>query len=152
MPLYEYQCDTCGHRFEKIKKFSDPPEEACPKCGSAVRKLISAPAFQLKGTGWYITDYAKQGAAAGDGDKAPNLEKQDGTSGSGEAGEVGKTAGADQAEKTGGAASSAKAGKSDEGGKAGSGERSEKKASGSPESTKSKTSTAAPTGSKDAKS
>jgi putative FmdB family regulatory protein len=60
MPLYEYQCDACGHRFESIQKFSDPPIETCPKCGGAVRKLQSAPAFQFKGSGWYITDYAKK--------------------------------------------------------------------------------------------
>jgi putative FmdB family regulatory protein len=60
MPLYEYQCDACGHRFEVIQKFSDPLVEACPKCGSAVRKLMSSPAIQFKGSGFYITDYAKK--------------------------------------------------------------------------------------------
>jgi putative FmdB family regulatory protein len=60
MPLYEYQCDSCGHRFELIQKFSDAPVEKCPKCGSAVRKLVSSPAFQFKGSGWYVTDYAKK--------------------------------------------------------------------------------------------
>ena len=62
MPLYEYQCESCHHRFEKIQKsFSDPPVETCPKCGKGpVRKLISSPAIQFKGTGWYITDYAKK--------------------------------------------------------------------------------------------
>jgi len=60
MPLYEYQCESCGHRFEAIQKFSDAPIETCPKCGGAVHKLIAAPAFQFKGSGWYITDYAKK--------------------------------------------------------------------------------------------
>jgi putative FmdB family regulatory protein len=60
MPLYEYQCEACHHRFEKIKKFSDPPEEQCPKCAGKVRKLVSSPAIQFKGSGWYITDYAKK--------------------------------------------------------------------------------------------
>lgn len=60
MPLYEYECDACQHRFEVIQKFSDAPIETCPKCGSAVRKLMSSPAIQFKGTGWYITDYAKK--------------------------------------------------------------------------------------------
>jgi len=60
MPLYEYECDTCGHRFEKIQKFSDPIEDKCPKCGNPVRKLISSPAIQFKGSGFYITDYAKK--------------------------------------------------------------------------------------------
>ena len=61
MPLYEYQCDACGHRFEKIQKYSDPLIEECPNCGEhKVHKLVSSPAIQFKGTGWYITDYAKK--------------------------------------------------------------------------------------------
>ena len=60
MPLYEYECDSCAHRFERIQKFSDPLVDVCPKCGSTVRKLISSPAIQFKGSGWYITDYAKK--------------------------------------------------------------------------------------------
>lgn len=63
MPLYEYECDACGHRFEVIQKFSDAPIDKCPVCGSTVHKLQSAPAFHLKGTGWYATDYAKSGSA-----------------------------------------------------------------------------------------
>ena len=64
MPLYEYQCDACGHRFEKIQKFSDPPVETCPQCGKGpVKKLPSSPAIQFKGSGWYITDYAKKSGA-----------------------------------------------------------------------------------------
>ena len=65
MPLYEYQCDSCGHRFEVIRKFSDPPLETCPKCGGHVSKLIASPAFQFKGSGWYITDYAKKDSGGG---------------------------------------------------------------------------------------
>ena len=60
MPLYEYQCDACGTRFEKIQKFSDPPLDTCPSCGGSVKKLLSSPAIQFKGSGWYITDYAKK--------------------------------------------------------------------------------------------
>jgi putative FmdB family regulatory protein len=60
MPLYEYECEACGHRFEKIQKFSDPPEQTCPRCGGVVRKLQASPAFQFKGSGWYVTDYAKK--------------------------------------------------------------------------------------------
>ena len=63
MPLYEYQCDQCGHRFERIQKFSDPLVSECPKCGGAVQKLVSSPAFQFKGSGWYATDYAKKSDA-----------------------------------------------------------------------------------------
>ena len=65
MPLYEYQCDACGHRFEVIRKFSDEPLEGCPKCGGHIQKLISAPAFAFKGSGWYVTDYAKKDPGAG---------------------------------------------------------------------------------------
>ncbi len=64
MPLYEYQCKKCGHRFEKIQKFSDKPIKKCPECGGAVEQLLSAPAVQFKGSGWYVTDYAKKGAAS----------------------------------------------------------------------------------------
>jgi putative FmdB family regulatory protein len=59
MPLYEYQCESCGHRFEQIQKFSDPPLTECPNCGGPLRKLLSSPAIQFKGSGWYITDYAR---------------------------------------------------------------------------------------------
>jgi putative FmdB family regulatory protein len=61
MPLYEYQCKKCGHRFEKIQKFSDKPITKCPECGGKVEQLLSAPAVQFKGSGWYVTDYAKKG-------------------------------------------------------------------------------------------
>lgn len=58
MPIYEYQCKRCGHRFELIQKFSDKPRQRCPECQGAVERLISAPAIRFKGTGWYVTDYA----------------------------------------------------------------------------------------------
>ena len=60
MPLYEYQCTKCGHRFEKIQKFSDKPIKKCPECGGRVEQTISAPAVQFKGSGWYVTDYARK--------------------------------------------------------------------------------------------
>ena len=63
MPLYEYACTKCGHRFERLQKFSDAPPSACPKCGSAVSQMLSAPAIQFKGTGWYVTDYAKRSSS-----------------------------------------------------------------------------------------
>ena len=78
MPLYEYECDNCGHRFEVIQKFSDEPLTACPKCQGPVRKLVSSPAIQFKGSGWYITDYAKKsGTSAGPtkGDSSSSSEK-----------------------------------------------------------------------------
>jgi putative FmdB family regulatory protein len=61
MPLYEYLCVSCGHRFERIQKFSDAPLTECPSCGGKVEKQISSPAIQFKGSGWYINDYAKAG-------------------------------------------------------------------------------------------
>src|SRR5690348_18075360 len=63
MPLYEYECKKCGHRFERIQKFSDPHVKKCPDCGGPVEQVISAPAVQFKGTGWYVTDYAKKSSA-----------------------------------------------------------------------------------------
>jgi putative FmdB family regulatory protein len=70
MPLYEYLCKKCGHRFEKIQKFSDKPVKKCPECGGAVEQVISAPAVQFKGSGWYVTDYAKKShTSASDGSK-----------------------------------------------------------------------------------
>ena len=82
MPLYEYQCDTCGHRFEVIQKFSDPPLETCEKCGGQVRKLLSSPAIQFKGSGWYITDYARAGKSEGksEGSGASTAKKDDNAS------------------------------------------------------------------------
>ena len=64
MPIYEYQCLVCGTRTEHLQKFSDPPLPACPKCGGEVKKLISSPAFQFKGSGFYATDYAGKSGAA----------------------------------------------------------------------------------------
>jgi len=72
VPLYEYQCDRDG-RFEVIRKFSDPPLKKCPTCGRPVQRLPSAPAIQFKGTGWYVTDYAKK--SGGDGAKGKEGEK-----------------------------------------------------------------------------
>ncbi len=64
MPIYEYQCKQCQHRFEKIQKFSDKHVNKCPECGGPIEQLISAPAVQFKGSGWYVTDYAKKSATA----------------------------------------------------------------------------------------
>ena len=79
MPLYEYECEACGHRFERIQKFSDDLVSTCPSCGGRVRKLPSSPAIQFKGTGWYVTDYAKKPSAdrdeASDGDGAKQKAK-----------------------------------------------------------------------------
>lgn len=60
MPIYEYVCRKCHHKFEKIQKFSDPKIKKCPECGGPVEQALHAPAVQFKGTGWYVTDYAKK--------------------------------------------------------------------------------------------
>lgn len=68
MPIYEYDCSACGDRFERIQRFSDPDPETCPACGAASpKRRISESAFHLKGSGWYVTDYARKGADKGGG-------------------------------------------------------------------------------------
>jgi putative FmdB family regulatory protein len=81
LPLYEYLCPKCG-RFELIRKFSDATVTECPTCGSEVQKLLSAPAIQFKGTGWYITDYARKDGKSGTGDsgKGPSAKSDGGKS------------------------------------------------------------------------
>ena len=64
MPLYEYACDRCGETIEVLQRFSDPPLETCASCGGTLEKLISAPSIQFKGSGWYVTDYARKDSAA----------------------------------------------------------------------------------------
>jgi len=101
MPLYEYECDACGRRFELIRRFSDPPADTCAVCGAGpVRKLFSSLAVQFKGSGFYITDYPKKdqkAAARGEqGEKAEKAEK-------GEKGEKG-----DKAEGAGSGTANAK--------------------------------------------
>lgn len=66
MPIYEYECRRCQHRFELIQSFSDKPRKRCPECRGAVDRLISAPAIRFKGTGWYVTDYANKGNGKSD--------------------------------------------------------------------------------------
>ena len=90
MPLYEYQCLNCGKKTEVIQRFEDAPLAACPACGGEVKKLISSPAFQFKGTGWYATDYAgkkgggpheskskSEGKGEGGSDKSEKSDKGD---------------------------------------------------------------------------
>lgn len=79
MPIYEYQCQTCGKRTEVLQRMDEAPLAACPECGGEVKKLISAPAFQFKGSGWYVTDYAgkKDGKSEAQGGKS---EAKDGQS------------------------------------------------------------------------
>jgi putative FmdB family regulatory protein len=77
MPLYEYECDDCSHRFELIQKFSDDLATTCPKCSGALRKLVSSPAIQFKGTGWYITDYARKSDGQTSPDASENTKEVD---------------------------------------------------------------------------
>ena len=103
MPLYEYQCQSCGNRTEVIQRVSDPPLSTCEDCGGDLKKLISAPAFQFKGTGWYVTDYPnstdpkkKKGEKQADsgnskGKASAKPESSGGGTSSGDSGAVGKT-------------------------------------------------------------
>ncbi len=79
VPLYEYECRRCHHRFERIQKYSDPLARKCPSCKGSVRKLISAPGIRFKGTGWYITDYARKGRTdeSSEGDSKEGGSKKD---------------------------------------------------------------------------
>jgi len=77
VPLYEYQCKKCRHRFEKIQKFSDAMVKKCPECGGPVEQLLSPPAVQFKGSGWYVTDYARKGSSS---DSGSSTTSKDGAS------------------------------------------------------------------------
>jgi putative FmdB family regulatory protein len=96
MPLYEYQCNKCGHRFERIQKFSDAMVKKCPECGGKVEQMISAPAVQFKGSGWYVTDYANK--SGGTGSKSEAKSDSDGKSDSSK--DSGKKEGKPKAEST----------------------------------------------------
>lgn len=104
MPLYEYECESCSHRFEVIQKFSDAPISVCPKCGGPVQKLLSSPAIQFKGSGFYLTDYGR-----GTGSKSESANTKAGKAESGAT-----SGGADNAAKSdSGSSSDTKASTSD---------------------------------------
>lgn len=84
VPLYEYECAKCHHRFEKIESFSAPEKQKCPKCGATAGRVLTAPAIQFKGSGWYVTDYA--GKSAGSTSSGSEAPKTSGESGSSKAG------------------------------------------------------------------
>ena len=92
MPLYEYECDACGERFEVIQKFSEMSTE-CRRCGKGpVRRLMSPPAIQFKGTGWYVTDYAQKGKSGGESSSGSGKESSGSSAKSeGGSGDSGKT-------------------------------------------------------------
>lgn len=73
MPIYEYRCEKCGD-FEQTQRISDPALDRCPTCRRKVRRLISSTSFQLKGSGWYVTDYARAGRNSGSKDSAKDSE------------------------------------------------------------------------------
>lgn len=80
MPMYEYKCASCGDVFEVMQKFSDAPLHEHPGCGGAVERLISAPALQFKGSGWYVTDYGRNGSSKAEKPKTESTEKKPGSS------------------------------------------------------------------------
>jgi putative FmdB family regulatory protein len=81
VPIYEYQCDACQHKFETIQKVSDPLLEECPECGEkSLRKLVSAAAFRLKGTGWYVTDFKDKPAEKSAGQSKPGADNKESAS------------------------------------------------------------------------
>lgn len=105
MPMYEYRCQDCGELSEVLQRFDDPPLETCPECGGTVKKLISAPAFQFKGSGWYVTDYARKSADAG----SKGAEEKDKGAGGAEAGGSDSRASGDSSKTTDAAATGGKA-------------------------------------------
>lgn len=85
MPIYAFACNACGHHFDKLQKLSDPDPEVCPACGASgqIRRQLTAPSFRLSGSGWYETDFKK------DGDRKRNLvEKAEGAAGGSDAGKT----------------------------------------------------------------
>jgi putative FmdB family regulatory protein len=124
MPIYEYQCLTCGKKSELLQRMSDPPMAACPECGGEVKKLISSPAVQFKGSGWYVTDYgSKKGAPSGG--KSGESGKSEG-SGASDGG--GKSEGGGEGKTADKSSSSSSSSTSSEGSSSGSGSSSETKA------------------------
>jgi putative FmdB family regulatory protein len=106
MPLYEYQCLACGEKSEVLQRFDDPPLAACPKCGGGVKKLMSSPAFQFKGSGFYATDYAaKKGGEPRSGGKS----ESDGASADSKSSGAEKAAGVERSERSEKAGTSEKA-------------------------------------------
>jgi len=77
MPVYEYQCQSCGAHLERMQRFSDPLLTTCPQCGGELKKLLSLSSFQLKGSGWYVTDYKGKNPANGNGNGSHGEVKTD---------------------------------------------------------------------------
>ena len=96
MPLYEYHCKKCHSLTERIQKFSDPPLTVCPHCGGELEQLISAPAVRFKGSGWYVTDYAKKSSKG----NSPSGNGSSSSSGAEGKSETAKSEGSSSSEKT----------------------------------------------------
>jgi len=77
MPIYEYKCQKCGFIIETLQKVNDPPLKECAKCGGLLKKVISSPAIQFKGSGWYITDYARKKKPEKESKEKPKIKKKD---------------------------------------------------------------------------
>jgi putative FmdB family regulatory protein len=88
LPLYEYACTQCGQHIEKIQKFSDPPLTRCEKCGGSLKRVLSSPAIQFKGSGWYVTDYARKSSTV-----TPDSPAGSGNGGKGKSSAVARTEG-----------------------------------------------------------
>ena len=101
MPIYEYQCEDCGSRTEAIQRFGDEPLATCPSCGGPVAKLMSAPAFQFKGTGWYVTDYADKNKKAETQTKSKDNGKDAASGGDSESSAGSSDAGASDVKSSG---------------------------------------------------
>ncbi|HEX9120807.1 MAG TPA: FmdB family zinc ribbon protein [Terriglobales bacterium] len=92
MPLYEYECQACHFRFEKLQRLSDPPPKKCPECGGKIVQMMSAPAVQFKGSGWYVSDYQRKGSGGdGTGEKKAESKPETKTETKGEAKTEAKT-------------------------------------------------------------
>ncbi|MFN7990073.1 MAG: FmdB family zinc ribbon protein [Thermoanaerobaculia bacterium] len=89
MPLYEFRCESCGHEVEIIMAFSDPLPATCEACGGALKKLLSAPAVQFKGSGFYLTDYGRSGSSADSGKRAADAGEAKGSTESKASGDAG---------------------------------------------------------------
>jgi putative FmdB family regulatory protein len=102
LPIYEYKCEGCGETFEVIQKFADEPLTVHEKCGGHVHRLMSAPSFQFKGSGWYVTDYAKGGSSNPSKGEPGKGESGKGESGKNESGksESGKSESSDKSESS----------------------------------------------------
>ena len=108
MPIYEYQCQSCGHHEEVMQRMSDDPLTVCPECGGPYKKLVSAPAFQFKGSGWYVTDYARKGGASSGGGSTSGGTADSGKTDGGKSSDSSSSSGSTSSGSSSGSSSSSK--------------------------------------------